>query len=124
MKKTVLIVLSVIFTCAIFIVIPSCEYKKQDELYCDTVQVTYTTTIIPILQNNCYRCHGKSSSGGSGGIVLEEYSVLKTYAADGRFYGNVAHLPNYIPMPYDGGMLTNCELLKIKSWVDKGYPNN
>jgi hypothetical protein len=124
MKKTVLIILSIIFTYTLTFTIPSCQYKNQDELFCDTTRVTYSGTIIPILQTNCYRCHGTSSNSGSGGIILQDYSVLQTYAADGKFYGNVAHLPGYIPMPYDGGSLTHCEILKIKNWVDKGYPNN
>jgi hypothetical protein len=104
----------------------SCKYNNQEELYpvCDTSTVTYSGTIVPILHDNCYRCHGTNSNSKSGGIILEDYNVLKKYAADGRLYGNVAHLPNYIAMPFDGGKLSDCDIAKIKSWVDKGYPNN
>ena len=104
----------------------SCKYNNAEELYaiCDTSQVTYSGTIVPILQTNCYRCHGIATNSGSGGIILQDYNVLKTFAANGKFYGNAAHLPGYIPMPYDGGKLSDCDLSKIKKWVDSGYPNN
>jgi hypothetical protein len=122
MKK---LLLSTILVAVIF-VLPSCKYNNQEELYpkCDTTAVTYTGTIVPILQSNCYRCHGTSTNTGSGGIVLQDYNILKGFAADGRLYGNAAHLPGYIPMPYDGGKLSDCDLAKLKNWVDKGYPNN
>ena len=104
--------------------ITSCKYRNKEEYLCDTSIVTYSGTIIPILTKNCYSCHGTSSNSGSGGIILQDYTVLKTFAADGRLYGNVAHLPGYIPMPYNGGKLSDCEILKLKNWIDKGYPNN
>jgi hypothetical protein len=127
MKKNTQVLLSVLMTVIIMAAIQSCRYDNAEELYpvCnDTATVTYNGTIVPILQANCYRCHGIGSSSGSGDIILQDYNVLKTFAADGRFYGNAAHLPGYIPMPYDGGKLSDCDLSKIKKWVDSGYPNN
>ncbi len=126
MRKDASIVLTAIFMIIMIVAIPSCKYNNLEELYpvCDTVTVTYNATIVPILVNNCYRCHGTSSNSGSGGIILQDYNVLKTYAADGSLYGNVAHLPGYIAMPYDGGKLSDCDISKIKKWVDSGYPNN
>ena len=124
MKKYTVVLLAIASMAIIQLTITSCQYKNEEEFFCDTSNVTYSGTIIPILSNNCYRCHGTSSNTGSGGIVLQDYNVLKTFAANGKFYGNAAHLPGYIPMPYDGGMLTDCQLRQIKNWVDKGYPNN
>jgi hypothetical protein len=125
MKKKNPILLSALFVTTIF-VMHSCKYNNKEELFpiCDTAQVTYSGTIIPILNDNCYRCHGTATNSGSGGIILQDYNVLKGFAADGRLYGNVAHLPGYIPMPYDGGKLSDCVLQKIKKWIDNGYPNN
>jgi hypothetical protein len=124
MKKYTFVGLMMGLVVTIQLATTSCLYKNEEEFFCDTTQVTYKGTIDPILRNNCYRCHGTETNTGSYGIILEDYNVLKTYAADGRFYGNAAHLPGYIPMPYDGGKLTDCEILKIKNWVDNGYPNN
>ncbi len=124
MKNYTLVLLALAFMTIVQFTITSCQYKNEEEFFCDTSNVTYSVTITKILQDNCYRCHGKASNSKSGGIILEDYNVLKTFAADGRFYGNAAHLPNYIPMPFDGGMLTDCQIRQIKNWVDKGYPQN
>src|SRR3982751_5371220 len=43
---------------------------------CDTSNITYTETIIPILQTNCLGCHSTYSTGG--GILLNSYSDVKT----------------------------------------------
>ena len=107
-------------------ILESCKYNNQEELHpnCDTTGVTYSGTVVPILQANCYRCHGDASNTGSGGIILQDYNVLKGFAADGQLYGNIAHLPGFHNMPYDGGKLADCEIAKIKRWIDNGYPNN
>jgi hypothetical protein len=129
MKKNNQILFSTFFITIIFVT-SSCRYHNKEDLFpipistCDTTQVTYSGTIIPILNDNCYRCHGTTTNTGSGGIILQDYNVLKGFAADGKFYGDAAHLPGYIPMPYDGGKLSDCDLQKVKKWVDNGYPNN
>ena len=110
----------------ISMMLESCKYNNVEEMRnsCDTTQVTYSGTIVPILEANCYRCHGTNSNSGSGGIILQDYNVLSGFASDGKLYGNAAHLPGYIPMPYDGGKLSDCDLAKLKKWIDSGHPNN
>lgn len=124
--KRKLLTLPVLLIAFIVVSLESCKYDNLEDLRgsCDTTQVTYNGTIVPILQNNCYGCHGTNSNSGSNGIILQDYNVLKTYAASGELYGNVAHLPGYNPMPYGGAKLPDCEIAKIKKWVDSGYLNN
>ena len=47
-----------------------CSKKSEDKLAppvpCDTANVSYQNQIVPILQENCYSCHGSGSSAGSG----------------------------------------------------------
>ena len=33
-------------------------YKNQIIVPCDTTNIKYSSTILPILQNNCFSCHG------------------------------------------------------------------
>jgi len=84
----------------------------------------YSADVVPILEANCYRCHGNGSNTGSGGIILEGYNNLIPYVIDQRFYGNITHAPGYIPMPFDGGKLSDCDINKIKSWLDHGALDN
>jgi hypothetical protein len=123
-KSPVLFALSLIVI--ITMALESCKYDNLEELKasCDTSQVTYSETIVPILEANCYRCHGTNSNSGSGGVILQNYNVLNGFAASGELYGNVAHLPGYNAMPYDGGKLSDCDIAKIKKWIDNGHPNN
>lgn len=106
----------------------SCKKGSQDVLSggttCDTVAMSYSTNVVPILQENCYTCHGNGNTAGSGGILLEGYSNLKVYATNGQLVGNVTHAPGYVPMPYGLPKLPNCEVNTIVDWVNNGALNN
>lgn len=105
----------------------TCEYSNVESKFpnCDTVNVSYSKVVKPILATNCYRCHGTNSNDNSGGIDLENYDILKIFAGNGYLYGDIAQLPfPYHAMPPDGGKLSNCEIIKIKAWINLGYPNN
>ena len=91
---------------------------------CDTADMQYMADVVPILQNNCYRCHGSSTSSGSFGIVLEGYNNLKPYAGSGTLIGVITHAQGFVPMPQDGGKLSECNINKIRSWIENGMQNN
>jgi len=118
---------TILFTCVMVWLI-SCTKESADKLdgniTCDTTNVSYSAGIVPILQNNCYSCHGTGSTGGSGGILLEGYTNLLKWAQNGYLVGNVTHAPGYIPMPYDGNKLPDCEVNTIVAWVHQGAINN
>lgn len=108
----------------------SCYYDVESQLYpnsnanCDTLTVTYSTTIRNILQNNsCLGCHSGSAVSG-GNIVLDNYNSVKTYAQNGRLYGSVSHGAGYSPMPQGGNKISSCNILQIKKWIDSGILNN
>ena len=91
---------------------------------CDTANMKYATNIVPILQNNCYRCHGSATSSGSLGIVLEGYDNIRPYAESGTLIGVITHATGYTPMPGDGGKLSDCDINKVRSWIDHGFQDN
>ena len=100
------------------------EDKLAGTLTCDTMNISYATEIVPLLQSNCYPCHGSGSTAGSGGIDLSSYTKLKVYADNGYLVGNVSHAPGYIGMPYGLPMLPSCDVNTIVAWVHQGTKNN
>jgi mono/diheme cytochrome c family protein len=105
-----------------------CSKKSEDKLApavpCDTLNVSYQTQIVSILQENCYSCHGNGSTAGSGGINLNTYVNLKIRADNGDLVGNVTHAAGYPGMPYGKPPLPSCEINTIVAWVHQGALNN
>ena len=106
----------------------ACTYNNEEELYgklasdCDTTAVSYSNDILPLLQSNCNGCH--SQSVVSGGVNLEGHNRIKIFADNGRLLGAVSHAVGFSPMPRGGSKLPDCEINKIKSWINAGSPNN
>lgn len=89
---------------------------------CDTLNVSYSTTIALTMTKYCNGCH----SGGSpqGGIDLTTYANVAVYAANGSLLGSVQHIDPYTPMPYGGSFLPDCKIDEIRIWIENGYPND
>ncbi|MBS1763961.1 MAG: cytochrome c [Bacteroidetes bacterium] len=104
----------------------SCYYDVEDELYpasnCDTTDVTYRQSVVPVLKNNCYSCHSTAMANGS--VVLDNYQSVKAVAADGRLLGSINHESGYIAMPQDQGKLSDCDIRKITIWIENGIQDN
>lgn len=120
------IIFAVIAVSFMALSLSSCYYDKEEVLYpdsiCDTSNVKYSITIQPVLSSNCVSCHGGSTP--SAGIRLDTYEGVSIQAANGRLWGAVSHSSNFSPMPKNAGKLSDCNLTKIKKWLDAGHPNN
>lgn len=103
-----------------------CYNDKAEYLYpdtiCDTAAVKYSTTIAPVLTSFCVSCHGGSTP--SAAIKLDTYNDVAIQATNGRLWGAVSHSTSFSPMPKNGAKLNDCNLAKIKKWLDAGHPNN
>lgn len=128
MKFRIPIIL-LVTACPLLLVI-SCSKSSEDKLNnnggsaCDTVNMKYATDVLPILQANCYSCHGNGNTAGSGGISLDSYDGLKKYADNGYLAGNITHAAGYIGMPYGLPKLPDCEINTILDWIKRGAQNN
>ena len=89
---------------------------------CDTVNMQYTAHVKPILQGNCYSCHGNGQS--NGGVTLDTYNGVKAVADNGKLIGVITHAAGYKPMPQGGAKLSDCNINKIRSWINRGGLNN
>ncbi len=104
-----------------------CYYDDEANLYpssgdCDTSNVTYSATISAIMANNCNSCH--SGSAPQGNLKTDNYTDLKTIADNGKLWGAVNHESGFSPMPKDRPKLSDCDLSKIRIWIDGGALNN
>lgn len=107
----------------------SCTKQSEDVLQakesgttCDTTGMQYSVDVLPILKANCYSCHANGIV--NGGVSLDGYTNVATQAGNGNLIGAITHAPGFTPMPFDGGKLSDCEIAKIKAWINEGSPDN
>lgn len=89
---------------------------------CDTVNMQYARDIQPIISASCYSCHGNGNV--SGGVSLGNYAGVKTQADNGNLLHVINHDPGYPAMPQGGAKLSDCNINKIRSWINHGALNN
>ncbi len=104
-----------------------CYYDKEllnPGSSCDTLFVTYSASINPILTAFCTSCH--SGVNAPNGIKLDTYPNVKSLALDpsGILLGVIRHSPGFVPMPQNGSKLNDCNIAKIAKWIREGALNN
>ncbi len=95
----------------------SCEPSS-----CDTLNVTYSGTIRPIVQARCQGCH--SGATPQGGLDFSSWSILNAVAADGRLAGAIQHTVGYEAMPRNAPRMNDCRIGQFLQWIEAGAPNN
>jgi hypothetical protein len=111
----------------ILFLISACYYDSKEFLYpelnssCDTTNITFSSSIKPIIDNNCKTCH--SGSVPSGSLHLENYSQVKAVADNGKLVG-VINGSGGLPLMPPGAPLSSCQIASIEKWVTAGAPNN
>jgi type 1 fimbria pilin len=110
--------------------VTGCYYDSEEQLYpklsspCDDVNVTFSGTVKTILQS-CQTCHSNANAASSGGGVrLQDFNNILTYAKNGKLMGTVSHSQGYIPMPEGGAKIPECEINQLQKWIDNGTLNN
>lgn len=117
----------------------SCNYNNEEEKYpkpinqviCDTANVSFKNTIQPILSNNCYSCHSDANKANGNGYSFEGHSNIMSHgfinaknAENSRLYRSVAHLSGAEPMPLNLPKLVECDINRIKAWINQGALDN
>jgi hypothetical protein len=114
---------------ATFICILAASFSAAPRTAAQTPQnsVSFSHDILPILSENCLKCHGESMQlsklnlssrqnalkGGSTGAA-----IIPGNAEDSKLYRMVAGLDKP-PMPM-GGKLSTAQVESIKAWIDQG----
>lgn len=89
---------------------------------CDTLNITFSATIQPLLNNYCKGCH--NSTLQSGGFSYETHGGVLAAVNSGRFLGALKHQAGFSPMPKGGAKLTDCQIRQIEIWIAEGSLNN
>ncbi len=103
-----------------------CYYDVEEVLYpggvCNTENVTYSGTIVPILERECYSCHNALSQ--NGGVNLQGHNNVVRVVEDGRLWGSVNHDSGFARMPDGRPKLDACTLERIMVWIEGGAVND
>jgi hypothetical protein len=109
----------------------SCEYETiaiPPLSDCDTLDIRYSTDIVPILDQHCYVCH--SGADPIGGFVIDSYDELTIYVDDldadtrgGLLLCSMEHT-GCRPMPEDQAKLPPCTIKKVEVWIRNGAQND
>ena len=119
--KTIRITLGLAFTALLFL--SSCYYDNYDDLaadtgVCDTVSMSYTMDIAPIMTQHCTSCHGGAAPAGN--IPLVNYNDVKVAALNGSLLGTMDHASGWSAMPKNLPKLDVCTITKVNAWINQG----
>jgi hypothetical protein len=121
--------INIIAVCIFSIFFVSCYYDNEEALYpalttsCDTTNVTFSVTVVSLLNNSCYSCHSNNTAAAMGNnIRLQDYADVK--ARNVAVAGSMKHTGSYSPMPKNGGMVNSCSINQFDIWVRNGMLNN
>jgi hypothetical protein len=132
MKKLLFPLLAIAIACTTTIV--SCSKDNEQDLgnnnppdgggnnNCDTANMKYAANVLPILSASCYGCHANGNA--SGGVALGTYAGVKAQVDNGNLLHVINHDPGYPAMPQGGSKLSDCNINKIRSWINHGALNN
>ena len=111
----------------------SCYYDKESELYpaittttCDTTNAKFATFVSPLIAASCATSNCHSTTRQAAGVNLGTYTAIKTYIAADKatFLGSIDRTSGYSAMPQGAGKLADCDIKKIKTWINAGMLNN
>lgn len=112
-----------------FLFLSGCYYDTRENLYpslnnscSDTVNVTFSAKIAPILNSYCTSCHSGSSPDGN--VQLGTYEGVKAVVNNGKLLGSITHDGTAVPMPQSGGKLDDCKIAAFSKWISAGAPKN
>lgn len=134
LNKTLIFAFAILTISFFIIFFNSCSKANEQTLKiengisdsnCDTVGMAYKANILPILKANCYQCHSADTYQSSGSqLNYEDFGVLLTVINNGELLDAIQHKGNVTPMPLNLPALSNCDINKIKDWINQGSPNN
>lgn len=92
-----------------------------EDLICDSVNISFSEHVLPIIEQRCKGCHlGSGSIGGFALTNYEEISGISGYA----LYEVMNHEEGYSAMPPNSPKLDSCKLQVVRVWIEEGALDN
>lgn len=89
---------------------------------CDTTNVTFSGSVLPILNTYCNGCH--AGSAPSADIDLSTWANTMPSVTNGSLLGSIEFSSSYSAMPKGGSQLSDCNISVIRKWIELGAQNN
>lgn len=120
----------VLVTCIGILALAGCYNDKADQLYpsnttgCDTTNVSFTTDILPTLQQKCATsgCHDATTL--QSGYDFSKYGGAKLAVDNNKLLGVIRWESGFSQMPKAMPKLDDCTIAKITRWKNQGANNN
>jgi cytochrome c553 len=117
-----------ISTSKLIATLTSCYYDKAAELYpdkgCVITDVKYSADIQPIVGTSCSYAGCHEARNPAGNIDLTTYAGLKAVVQTGQLIGSITHASDYSAMPKNTNKLSDCNISRIRAWIDAGALDN
>jgi hypothetical protein len=84
--------------------------------------VSFEFDVFPVIDKYCKGCH--SGKNPWAGLFLRDYEEVKVIADSGKLVGVISHDTGFPQMPMNQSRLLQCDIDKIRMWVDEGAPDN
>lgn len=109
----------------------ACNNDNYEELYpsasgggCDTTDMSFSTDIMPIMNQYCATSGCHTSTVRAGGYDFTMHSGVTLAVNNSRLLGAIKQQGGFSPMPQGMAKLSDCDISKIEAWINAGAPNN
>jgi hypothetical protein len=102
----------------------NCTFENEEEFFvqdtCDTTGITYDS-LTYIFSGICANCHNSDFTYRDG-IVMDSLEKVRASINTGLVWKAINHEEGVSNMPRGLPKLSDCELKKIRAWIDAGMP--
>jgi len=102
-------------------ILEGARYTRCSQQACDSLNVSFASTIVPIIETHCKGCH--SGATPSASLSLTSYDQVKSAVSNKFLLDHIQQTNGYSLMP-PSASLSSCQLAQFRRWINDGTPNN
>lgn len=90
---------------------------------CDTVDVKFSSHVLPIFTQSCKGCHGAIPTGGAATSLTNHVQIV-TGVTNNDLLARIQHTNGYGAMPFGGTKVPDCKIRTVEMWINLGMKND